>query len=181
MRKILFSFFSALWVSIVVSVVVSIYMSVAFGGDVSVMTFTTIVPMCTAIGTVVGSLFATIVPVGPLAVKIAHKLGAKPGSLAEVLLRNMSIITIMLFVMCFAITAITHFGFGAPYPGDVTMAGDLNAFLNAWFKPIPYLWMPSYVISIMVDPLASWLTVKIVGTPPKPAQEGTAEDIVVAA
>ncbi len=168
MKKVLFSFFSALWVSVVVSIVVSIYMNVAFGGDVNVMTFTTIVPMCTAIGAVVGSLFATIVPVGPIAVKIAHGLGAQPGSLSEILLRNMSIITIMLLVMCFAITAITHFVFGAPYPGDAAMTGDLNAFLNAWFKPIPYLWAPSYIASIMVDPLSSWLTVKIVGAPPVP-------------
>lgn len=168
MKKILFSFFSALWVSIAVSIVVSIYMDTAFGGTVSAMTFTTVLPMCTAIGAVVGSVFATIVPVGPIAVKIAHALGAQPGSLAEILLRNMSIITIMLFVMCFAITAITHFGFGAPYPGDFAMTGDLNAFLNAWFKPIPALWGACYVISLMVDPLSTWLTNKMVGTPPAP-------------
>ena len=168
MKKVLFSFFSSLWVSIAVSIVVSIYMDTAFGGSVGVMTFTMVLPMCTAIGAVVGTVFATIVPVGAISVKIAHCLGARPGSLAEVLLRNMSIITIMLFVMCFAITAITHFCFGAPYPGDVAMAGDANAFLNAWFKPIPALWAPSYVISLMVDPLSTWLTAKIVGAPPTP-------------
>ena len=166
MKKILFSFFSSFWVSIAVSVVVSIYMETAFGGSVSVMTFTTVLPMCTAIGAVVGTLFATIVPVGPISVKIAHKLGARPGSAAEVLLRNMSIITVMLFVMCFAITAITHFCFGAPYPGDAAMVGDANAFVNAWFKPIPALWGPSFVISLMVDPLSNWLTSKIVGKQP---------------
>lgn len=168
MKKVLFSFFSSLWVSIAVSIVVSIYMDTAFGGSVGLMTFTTVLPMCTAIGAVVGSVFATIVPVGPIAVNIAHKLGAQPGSLAEIMLRNMSIITIMLFVMCFAITAITHFGFGAPYPGDAAMTGDIDAFLNAWFKPIPALWGPSYVISLMVDPLSGWLTTKIVGAPPAP-------------
>ena len=168
MKKILFSFFSSLWVSIAVSIVVSIYMDTAFGGSVSIMTFTTVLPMCTAIGAIVGSVFATIVPIGPLAIKIAHSLGANPGSLAEVMIRNMSIITIMLFVMCFAITAITHFGFGAPYPGDAAMTGDLNAFLNAWFKPIPALWGPSYVISLMVDPLSNWLTTKIVKAPAMP-------------
>lgn len=168
MKKIMFSFFSSLWVSIAVSIVVSIYMDTAFGGSVSVMTFTTVLPMCTAIGAIVGSVFATIVPVGPVSVKIAHRLGAKPGTLAETMVRNMSIITIMLFVMCFAITAITHFIFGAPYPGDTAMTGDINAFLNAWFKPIPALWGPSYVVSLMVDPLSSWLTTKIVGAPPAP-------------
>lgn len=168
MKKVLFSFFSSLWVSIAVSIVVSIYMDTAFEGSIGVMTFTTVLPMCTAIGAVVGSVFATIVPVGPIAVKIAHKLGAQPGSLAEIMLRNMCIITTMLFVMCFAITVITHFCFGAPFPGDSAMAGDLNAFLNAWFKPIPTLWGPSYVISLMVDPLSSWLTTKIVGAPPMP-------------
>lgn len=168
MKKVLYSFFSSLWVSIAVSIVVSIYMDTAFGGGVSVQTFTMVLPMCTAIGAVVGTVFATIMPVGPIAVKIAHCLGARPGSLAEVLLRNMSIITIMLFVMCFAITAITHFCFGAPYPGDVSFAADTNAFLNAWFKPIPALWGPSYVVSLMVDPLSAWLTVKIVGAPPAP-------------
>ena len=171
MKKVLFSFFSSLWVSIAVSIVVSIYMDTAFGGSVGVMTFTTVLPMCTAIGAIVGSVFATIVPIGSIAVRIAHKLGAQPGSLAEVMLRNMSIITIMLFVMCFAITAITHFGFEAPYPGDMAMTGDIDAFLNAWFKPIPALWGPSYVISLMVDPLAAWLTTKIVGAPPMPPSD----------
>jgi hypothetical protein len=168
MKKVLFSFFSSFWISIIVSVVVSIYMDCAFGGSVGIMTFTMIVPMCTAIGAVVGSVFATIVPVGPIAVKIAHCLGAKPGSLTEVMLRNMTIMTVMLFVMCFAITAITHFVFGAPYPGDAAMAGDANAFLNAWFKPIPFLWAPCYVVSLIFDPPASWLTRKIVGAPPAP-------------
>ncbi len=167
MKKVLFSFLNSLWVSIIVSIVVSIYMSTAFDGNVSILTFTTVLPMCTAIGSIVGSVFATVVPVGPISVKIAHRLGAQPGSLAEILLRNMSIITVMLFVMCFAITAITHFLFGAPFPGDIAMVGDLNAFLNAWFKPIPALWIPSYVISLMVDPLSSWLTVKIIGAPPE--------------
>ena len=168
MKKILFNFLITFWVSIAISIVVSIYMDSAFGGTITVMTFTMIVPMCTAIGAIIGSLFATIVPVGFISVKIAHKLGAKPGSLAEILLRNMSVITIMLFVMCFAITAITHFAFGAPFPGDYEMVGDANAFLNAWFKPIPFLWGPCYVISLMIDPLAGWLTVKILGTPPAP-------------
>jgi hypothetical protein len=177
MKKIAFSFFSSLFVSIIISVVVSIYMNTAFGGDINVMTFTTIVPMCTAIGTVVGSVFATIVPVGPIAVKIAHKLGAAPGSLSEILLRNMTIMAVMLFVMCFAITLITHFVFGAPYPGTIpgTPGSDsLDAFLNAWFKPIPALFAPCYVMSLIVDPLCSWLTAKICNTPPQPATAATA-------
>ncbi|MCL2826044.1 MAG: hypothetical protein FWD72_01415 [Eggerthellaceae bacterium] len=168
MKKIIFTFFSIFFVAIGVSIVVSIYMNTVFGGDINVMTFTMVLPMCTAIGAIVGSIIATIIPIGPIALKIAHLLGAKPGSLAEVLLMYMSVITVMLFVMCFAITAITHFVFGAPFPGDFNMAGDLDAFLNAWFKPITVLWGPCMVIGLMIHPLSSFLARKIAGVPPMP-------------
>jgi hypothetical protein len=167
-RKIAFSFVINVCVSIIISIVVSIYMAPSFGGEVNVMTFTLVVPMCTAIGTIIGSVFATVVPVGPICTKIAHKLGAAPGSPWEILLRNMAIITMMLFVMNFAITLITHYVFGAPYSGDVAMAGDLNAFLNAWMKPIPALWGPCYVMSLIVDPLCMWIAVKLCGDPMAP-------------
>jgi hypothetical protein len=84
----------------------------------------------------------------------------------------MTIMVVMLWVMCFAITAITHFVFGAPYPGTIPGtpgADSLDAFLNAWWKPIPVLFGPCFVVSLMVDPLCSWLTLKICGGAPQPA------------
>lgn len=146
-------------------------MAVAFDGFVDITTFKMVVPMCTAIGTVVGSLFATIFNVGGFCTVVAHKLGAKPGTPGEVLIRNMAVITIMLLIMNFAITAITHYYFGAPFSGAKAMMGasvlrpptDLDLLLNAWFRPIPFLWGPCYVVSIIVDPICMWLSFKMFG------------------
>jgi hypothetical protein len=76
--------------------------------------------------------------------------------------------TIMLLLMNAALPAVMHVAFGAPFLGDTLFVGDIGAFVNAWLRPIPFLWGPAYLVGLIAEVLGFKLACAVVGAPEIP-------------
>ncbi|MGI5950871.1 MAG: hypothetical protein ACOX61_03380 [Brooklawnia sp.] len=143
----LFGIVMNFWISLFLSFFMSIATPVVTGTPMTLMG----ILVGTGLGTVIGTVFSSVVPVNPIGQKWAESVGAKPGTVAWFLLKDVALVTMMLLAITFFLTWI--------------MTGLDAGLVSRWLGPAPQLWGIAYVLIILVEPVCLWLTRSMVKPP----------------
>ena len=106
------------------------------------------------LGTLIGTVVTLIIPVNAIGMKFAAYNGAAPGTPLCAIYKNFVILAIMIPIMNFCIT------------GIISGAWFTPEFFMGWLYPIPAVYLPGYVASLLFEPVAVTAAVKLTGFNP---------------
>lgn len=146
--SLLFRFLMGLFMSIFCAFSLSLFVPIVMGVPIVWIG----VLMGTIYGTIIGTIVMTVLPVIPLSMKYAVKCGAKEGSVAWFLLKDVLLCTFMLLIISFCLTWIN--------------TGMDAQFVDRWLATAPIMWIINYAVAIQAEPLCLFLASKISRTNP---------------
>lgn len=139
------------WMTFAMSATFCLFMTVLFGGSITLMGFLKMF----GIAVVCSGVCFFLIPTGLFAQKIAAIYGAKPGSIAHKILVSFVITSVFTVIMTFIMTGAGS-GFGTL--GSAT-------YLDRSLLSIIQAWPVAFVATLFIDPLATWASLKLAGDP----------------
>lgn len=139
-----------------VGIVMSIYMMLINGAPLVPAP----VMITIGIATLIGCLVCWILPVIPLADKLAAFYGAERGKPAWTILQSLVLATVLTLFVSFGMTAYST--------GFVTFPDGGPSFVMRWLGPIPAVWGIAFVSTVLLMPIGT--TLASIGLPKHAAQ-----------